>query len=361
MRKWYGMQLGKESYVFAHDGIYKRNSKGEISMAVKKVFVPTQPVSRVLKVPAAKISAVKQVLGRRDLQGINVDIVEKPTMISKNVLDYVYLFYGPKKIGKTKFTSLFGGNEGITYFLMFEKLARHLSIRQSLMADVMNEKTGEIETTAWLLAEAYLETLLKQPGNIRVICADGLLAMYEKAFFQGCKEGGFKHPNDNKDFGKSWDKVKGTFYRFVDRLVQSPFGIMFNCHDIALRDENLDGTAKLQIVPNLPKYADEFVRHKVDNVFYMHYRERSRWLQLRGDQIIYAGCANEENFLTPDGEPIWMIPLGSCAEEGYKNFMNAFNNKQVKTYEDVTKQDLTELTKQKGDTSVRTKSRKKEK
>jgi hypothetical protein len=54
-----------------------------------------------------------------------------------------------------------------------------------------------------------------------------------------------------------------------------------------------------------------------------------------------------------------MIPLGNSAEEGYKNFMNAFNNKQIKTYQEVTKQDLTELTKQKGDTSIRTKGKKK--
>jgi hypothetical protein len=80
---------------------------------------------------------------------------------------------------------------------------------------------------------------------------------------------------------------------------------------------------------------------------------------LRGDQVVYAGCANEENFLTPDGESIWMIPLGNSAEEGYRNFMNAFNNKQIKTYQEVTKQDLTELTKQKGDTSIRTKGKKK--
>lgn len=331
-------------------------------MAVKK-FIPTQPhfnAKRVIRVPPSKLLSVKPVIGRRDLQGIKVDIVDSPTEISTNPLDFVYLFYGPKKIGKTKFSSMFGGNEGITYFLMFEKLARHLSIRQSLMSDVLNEKTGSIETTAWLLAEAYLETLISQPGNIRVVCADGLLAMYEKAFIQGCKEGGFQHPSDIKDYGKSWDKVKGTFYRFVDRLVTSKFGVMFNCHDVALRDENLDGSTKLQIVPNLPKYADEFVRHKVDNVFYMHYRERSRWLQLRGDQTVYAGCANEKNFLTPDGEQIWMVPLGNSAEEGYKNFMNAFNNKQIKTYEEVTKQDLTELTKQKGDTTIKTKGKKKQ-
>jgi len=298
------------------------------------------------KLPARKISASVSSTIRRDLQGIKVDIIDKPTEVSKSILDYVYLIYGPKKVGKTKFSSMFGSETGTTYFLMFEKIARHLSIRQSLMADTEN-------ATAWLIAEAYLNDLISNPRNIRTICADGLLAMYEKAFIQGCKEGGFQYPGMDNDQGRSWNKVKTTFYRFVNRLVESDFGVIFNCHDIAIQQERFNGV-RTQIVPNLPKYADEFVRHKIDNVFYMHIRGKGeRWLQIRGDETVYAACAPEKNFLTVNGEPVWMIPMGDSAEIGYKNFVNAFNNKQTKTYKEVTERDITELTKQKGETTIR--------
>ena len=328
-------------------------------MAVKK-FTPTQPQGKMLpqKLPPKTIHKTIET-GRRDLQGITIDFMETPSIIKMNILDFIYLIYGPKKVGKTKFSSLFGADEGTTYFLMFEKLANHLSIRQTLMADHIDPKTKEL-VPAWLYAEAFLESLINDPRGIRTLCPDGMLAMYEKAFKQGCKEGGFKHPSGQNDYGLSWDKVKDTFYRYVDRLIESPFGLVFNCHDIALQQERFDGI-RTQIVPNLPKYADEFVRHKIDNIFYMHIRGKGkRWLQLRGDENVYAACAPEKNFLTTNGEPVWMIPMGDSAEEGYKNFVKAFNNQQIKSYKEVIEEDLKELDKQRGDTTVRkTKEKKK--
>lgn len=316
-------------------------------MAVKKKIMPQKMQSRKI--------APKKIVGRKDLLDIDVDIQMNNSVISNDPLDFTYLFYGPKKVGKTDLTSQFAGKEGLVYFLMFEKLARHLSIRQSAMIDQVG-KDGEVQP-AWLVAEAYLDTLIKNPGNIRVISCDGMLAMYEKAFKQGCKEGGFVHPGGQNDYGVSWDKVKSAFYRFLDKLIETDFGLIFNCHDIAITTEQMINginTSRTQIVPNLPRYADEFVRHKIDNVFYLHYRGQSRWLQIRGDETVYAGCASTENFLTSEGEQIYMIPMGKSAKEGYQNFLNAFNNKQRKTYKEVTKEDIAEIEKEKGETTKRT-------
>lgn len=318
-------------------------------MAVKKVQKATKILPRQL--PPRTLHR-KVVTGRRDLQGITIDFMEEPSVIKTHFLDFVYLIYGPKKVGKTKFSSLFGANEGTTYFLMFEKLADHLAIRQTLMADHTDPISKEF-IPAWLYAEAFLESIISNPRGIRTLCPDGMLAMYEKAFIQGCKEGGFQYPGMENDQGRSWNKVKTTFYRFVNRLVESKFGIIFNCHDVAMMQERFDGV-KTQIVPNVPKYADEFIRHKIDNVFYMHIRGKGqRWLQLRGDEVVYAACAPEKNFLTPNGDPIWMVPMGDNAEQGFKNFMNAFNNRQTKTYKEVTEEDIKELTKQRGETTIK--------
>lgn len=324
-------------------------------MAAKK-FIPTQPpspVSRsgVTKLEQGAIVAPANPIFRNDLKGITIDIAEKPSVISHNPLDFSYLIYGPKKTGKTDFSSMFGGDHESTYCLMYEKTARHLSIRQTLIDDEYDEE-GKLEVPAWLKGEAYLEYLITNPGNIKVICFDGLKAGYDKAFSQGCREGGFSHPALQSQGGLGWDKIKKTFYRFVDRLIGSNFGVVFNCHDIALTLDTALGS-RSQIIPNLPTYADDFVRHKVDNVFYFHIREKKRWLQLRSDGVVYAACAHKENFLTPDGQPIWLIPMGDSAEEGYRNFIQAFNNKQINTYEEVTKKDIDELKKVKGDTTAK--------
>ena len=50
---------------------------------------------------------------------------------------------------------------------------------------------------------------------------------------------------------------------------------------------------------------------------------------------------------------IYMIPMGSSAQEGYQNFMKAFNNQQRDTFIKVASEDITETTKPKGDTTIR--------
>ena len=312
-------------------------------MATKNTAVRTLPQ----RLPPRKISG-EFTKKRRDLAGIDIDLTENLSDVVKNLMELSYLIYGPKKIGKTKLCAQFGH----VFFLMFEKTAQHLRVLQRLMAD-RYDANGEIIATAWLVAEAYVKGLIEKPGNTEIICCDGLLAMYAKAFIQACREGGFAYPGLDNDKGRSWNIVKSTFYRLVDTIIDSNFGVLLNCHDTATIRENLDGSTSTFICPDLSKYADEFVRHKIDNVFYLHYRGRDRWLQIRGDEKVYAGCAADENFLTTNGEQIYMIPMGNSAEEGYANIIKAFNNQQTKTYKEVTEQDIIELNKPKGDTVVK--------
>ena len=72
-------------------------------------------------------------------------------------------------------------------------------------------------------------------------------------------------------------------------------------------------------------------------------------MQLRGDETIYAGTAPANNFLTPAGEPVFAIPMGKSSKEAYRNIINAFNNKQTRTYAELGKEDV-EITR---DTTVK--------
>jgi len=65
---------------------------------------------------------------------------------------------------------------------------------------------------------------------------------------------------------------------------------------------------------------------------YYHIENNQRFLQIREDDFAMAGCRCEENFLTPDGQQIFKIPMGNTPKEAYDNIIKAFNNKQTQTF-----------------------------
>jgi hypothetical protein len=46
--------------------------------------------------------------------------------------------------------------------------------------------------------------------------------------------------------------------------------------------------------------------------------------------------------MTPDGDQVFAVPMGKSAEEGYKNLVRAFNNKQTETYNELEEKEVTE-------------------
>ena len=84
--------------------------------------------------------------------------------------------------------------------------------------------------------------------------------------------------------------------------------------------------------------ADDFYRAIIDNVCWYHFRNRERFLLIKGNDYAMAGVAAAvtSRFVTPTGEPVHAIPMGTNPKESYKNLINAWNNKQTKTFKDET-------------------------
>ena len=94
------------------------------------------------------------------------------------------------------------------------------------------------------------------------------------------------------------------------------------------------------IIPLLPKAADEYYRAIIDNVCWYHFRNRERFLLIRGSDYAMAGTALAANnhFLTKSKQQVFAIPMGTSAVDGYDYLIRSFNNEQEEGYEKDTTQ-----------------------
>ena len=114
--------------------------------------------------------------------------------------------------------------------------------------------------------------------------------------------------------------------------MNSKYGFIVTCHTQVKELITLSGEKYNKLAPDIQKQAYEFLCDQIPNIFYYHFVGNERWLQIVGDEHIVAKNRMKGHFLTPENEPIFKIPMGGSEEEAYGNLMNAFNNKQTKSY-----------------------------
>jgi len=229
---------------------------------------------------------------------------------SDSFQDFATLIYGAKKIGKTSICSQF---EDAT-FLMFEPGDRALRVRS-------------VDVGHWREAQLLLKQLEDDAGQThKTRVVDIVDLAYKRCFEWACVEMGITHPNDQNDYGKSWDKIKGHFSDWITRLVAIPGGTVFLSHDKWLTITRRDGSEMTKLGPTLSGQASEVVTGIVDNIFYYGYDGADRSLVIRGNEMIEAGTRIDEHFLTTDGEPINSVWMGESASQGLEQLMYAWNN-----------------------------------
>jgi len=84
----------------------------------------------------------------------------------------------------------------------------------------------------------------------------------------------------------------------------------------------------------MPKQGREIIEGLVDIWCYFGYDGNRRLLTIIGDDHISAGHRFAERFRTPKGRVIRAIDMGRSAEEGYENFVAAWNNKYRPEHEE---------------------------
>jgi len=249
---------------------------------------------------------------------LKLSFPEKPNKPSGNLSQAVILIYGEKKIGKTCLASQFSKS---MIHLMCEPMARELPIHQ-------------VDCPDWEHLNEYCRMLVEEKHKYDSVSVDTLPLVWKYAMAYTGKINGFEHPTDENDFGKSWNKCYDNLDKPLQKILHSKLGVIFHAHETSEEIETRGGDTFTRKRPDGEKKVYEFINANIENIWYYHARGSKRFLQIRCDDYAFACCSFTDKFYTPDGEQIFAVPMGKSPEEGYKNLVRAFQNKQTETYEE---------------------------
>jgi hypothetical protein len=267
---------------------------------------------------ATRVSVRKRQSRRESRKNLELEFPSKPNKPSEKLSEAITMIYGAKKVGKTSLAAQFSKN---MLHIMCEPMARELPITQ-------------VDAPDYEHFSEWCRMLVEDKHKYDSVSVDTLPLVYKYAMAYTGKVKGFEHPHDEKDFGKSWGFVFDDFNRPIQLLLHSKLGVIFHAHEIDEEIETRDGSEFTRKKPEGSKQVWEFINANIENIWYFHVRGNTRFLQVRGDDYAFACTAFVDKFYTPSDEQIFAIPMGKSPEEGYKNLVKAFKNKQEETYED---------------------------
>jgi hypothetical protein len=252
---------------------------------------------------------------------LEVDLPDEPTDVSSDIRDFSVLVHGEKKIGKT---TLFA-QEKMALFLEFDPEQRALRIFQRQVPN-------------WPHYEAYVAKIEERAKagklKFRTVVVDGVDLMFRSCFEWCCKHMAINHPNEERDFGQSWDFIRKRFQDGVLRLMRVPgIAVRFICHSKWKETERRHGGKFEKLVPNLTGQAEEVLIGLVDVWAAYLYDGKLRVLVVKGDERTGAGHRVDHCFRTADGRAVAEIYMGRSPADAYANLKAAFANEQ--TYADM--------------------------
>lgn len=178
----------------------------------------------------------------------------------------------------------------------------------------------------WLEWKAYMP-LWKTDTKFRTGSIDVLERLYDQCFEYMCKEVlHIEHPQDERDFGKSWGKINKEFVTGVAEAAEAGKGLVLVSHSVERTIKTFLGEEYELIRPNLGGTVLQQIHGAVDIIGYMYVEGDQRYMRIRDDGNVMAKVRPTKNFFWPDGSQIDVIPLGRSSKQAYKNFILAFQN-----------------------------------
>lgn len=229
---------------------------------------------------------------------------------SDNLGDYSIWIHGGPGVGKTSLTAEFP--------------KAHL-----LMAEVGGAKAiaaYQKPVRHWTEFLKYVE-LLSRNNTFKTFSVDVVEQLYQLCFDYMCQEVlRIEHPQDEKDYGKSWGKINFEFMRGLRMASSSGKGMILVSHSTEKPIKNFTGEEYELIRPNLGGTVCQVLHGAIDIMGYIYVEGSNHFMRIRDDGNVMAKVRPVNNFLWPDGEQIEVIPLGRSAKQAYENFIAAFNN-----------------------------------
>ena len=289
------------------------------------------PISKPLSIPMPR----KLNTGLTSI-GIDLDLSQltlptgESSVVETEMDRTSWMFFGFKRIGKSSLASKFPGS--ITF--KFEIASQRV-------------KSMNFDCPSWAHFTKGIELLKaekEQMGNKwhrRIAVIDTPFEAYSRCKEHVCKKNGITYTSDDKAFGGIWDKISSEFRKAHMELQALGLGLIVVCHDEIKEQTTRAGQKFDMIMPKLPKQADDLYRAIIENVIYYHYRDKQRWMALRGSDYVFAGVIGDEDdkvFMTPNGEKISAVYAGETSGQAFQNLKNAFDCLQEETFEDESVQ-----------------------
>ena len=224
----------------------------------------------------------------------------KRSTIEKDLAKYTIFLYGREKIGKTSLAAQFPD----ALFLMFEPGGKSLEIYR---ADINN----------WLeFMDVFKQ--IQSTDKFSTIVIDTVDLAFKYCTDYMCKKLAINHPADEA-YGKAYGLIRDEFSRWLSGLGKLNRGVIYISHAVEKDIKKLKGDGYL-IAPTLSKQGRETLEPMVDIWGYYGYDGAERYLQVKGNEEVNAGCRLTQNFVGVD-----KISMGHSAQQAYVNFMAAFN------------------------------------
>jgi len=245
--------------------------------------------------------------------GGDYSLPSDPTEPAENLIDYSFLIYGRKKIGKTSLVSRFPG----AVFFMFEPGTKAQRVFK------LPRQGGCF--VDWKDVRGYIRSLQKEAHRFTTACFDPGNKAYDLCLKYVCERERIAHPGKMKDYGASWKAVSNEFEDIHLQIANAGMAFVVVAHEKWDNDRSI-------VEPKFSPSTEDFYEGVIDNIFYYHYQGAERFLQIRGTEGIVAGTRCEGHFMTADGRPIYKIPMGNSADEAWENLQIAWVNEQTRSF-----------------------------
>jgi len=262
-------------------------------------------MAEIRRVTHRKSIHKKIVKGAPDL---DFDLPRELSPISDDIMDYMIVISGLRKIGKT---TLFQGFQD-PFFVMCDRNAG-LALFQKRI-------------TRWEQFLKIIEILENEPDYCGIVIIDTGFTLYEFCFKYVMDDLGITDPKD-KGWGVVWKVIFKHFYEAHERIIEAGFGLGVIAHSEDKERPDGGSTKKAK----LSAQAYTYYTGLADVLAHYQYNPDTgdRELIITGSAEVDAGTNIDYHFKYTNGSAIKTIPMGSNKDQSYKNFMLAFNNKLI--------------------------------